>query len=268
MTFKSQDLRPAQIKKETLKTSVQQPLALYPAIVSLLGGVGILLFGASSLTLSALVGGSVLASSGWLFEYFYRGLHHSNNYISVYREKLNKQRIEAIRQLNKDLDGVKAEQAKFQLDLFQKKFNNFKNVLDRKLDESELTYNRYLAMAEQVYLNGLDNLDSAALALQSVSAIRIDVIDTQLNNLKDSLSKSDSEKREQLTQRKTLQNSQLERVDYLYLTNEKALTQLDEVSTTLANAEFSNGRASMDMELAMKELTHLIDRNNQLEASS
>lgn len=63
-----------------------------------------------------------------------------------------------------------------------------------------------------------------------------------------------------LEERLKLRNEQIERVEALMLNNEKALTQLDQVSTKIATINTQQGRSQMDLEDAMKELRRLIQR--------
>ncbi|WLQ14506.1 hypothetical protein O5O45_00960 [Hahella aquimaris] len=263
MTFDTKAIKPAKIKAETLKTSLTQPVTLYPALVGFLGGAATMLFGMGGATLGALVGGAVLALGGWSWEYFARGGAHANRYIERYRKVLEAQRKQAIAHLDTELSKLNADDAIQQLQLFQKKFEIFNQVLNRKLQSTELTYNRYLAMAEQVYLNGLDNLEGVSLSLQSISAIDRVAIEGKLQRLDGVVSAEAERTREQLRGRLQLFDEQMQRVRSLYAENEEALTKLDQVSARLANTDFSSGRAAMDMEQAIKELTTLIENSQQ-----
>jgi hypothetical protein len=254
MLFDTKAIKPAKIKREKLKRSWQQPTALYPAGIGLLGAIAVLLFG-NDLALAALIGGGAAALAGWTWEYFIKGESHANRYLEAYRHQLQEQRKLAISKLYKELAALKAARGLHQLDLFQAKFESFQQVLKRKLQPTELTYNRYLVTAEQVYLNGLDNLEKVSLALSSVNAIDLPTLD---QNIRESLD-STSESYHHLLQRRQLYNQQQARAKQLYTENEGALTKLDQVSTLLANTDFSSGKATMDMDQAISELTRLIE---------
>lgn len=262
MQFDTNAVKPSRIKQEKLKSTLQQPTALYPAVIAFLGGMATILFG-HELALMALITGGVVAVSGWAWEFFVKGEGHANRYLDAYRRQLKEQREQSITRLRKELTSLGADRGNHQLDLFQAKFESFQQILKRKLQPSELTFNRYLATAEQVYLNGLDNLEKVALALGSISAIDIAKLDQNILQSQDkshqTSAQSSNESHTHLLERRQLYNQQHARASQLYAENEGALTRLDQVSTLLANTDFSSGKAAMDMEQAIKELTRLIE---------
>ncbi|MDC0662920.1 hypothetical protein [Marinobacter sp. SS21] len=263
MKFDTRAIRPDQIKKETLRTSLQQPAAVYPTVMGILGGAGVTLFGSSPVMMAALAGCALLAGVGWAWEFFGRGDTHANRYLERYRKGLETQRKEAINRLRQEFINLQVDEGSVQLTLFQRKFENFNHILNRKLQPGELTYNRYLATAEQVYLNGLDNLEKAALALQSVAAIDSGMLNNKLQALQARPHEEVQETRDQIEERLMLHQTQHQRVRQLLEQNEAALTRLDQVSTQLANTDLNSGKAAMDMEQAMGELTRLIENAQQ-----
>lgn len=218
MALDTQAIKPAKIKRETLKTTLQQPAALYPALVGFLGGAGVVLFGSTALTLGALIGGAVIAGGGWAWEYFGRGSQHANRYLEAYRKRLESQRKEAITRLRQEFHSLDMQDGSQQLGLFEKKFSTFNHVLNRKLDATEMTFNRYLATAEQVYLNGLDNLEKAALALQSVAGIDVTLLNDKLKRLADSQDEQTQQTRSELQARLALYREQQNRAKTLFCT--------------------------------------------------
>ena len=256
LQFDTNAVKPGKIRQEKFKSTLQQPSALYPAGIGLLGALAVLLFG-NQLALAALIGGSTVALAGWAWEFFVKGDKHANRYIEAYRHQLEQQRKQTISILRTELAELEAYRGNQQLDLFQAKFESFQQVLKRKLQPTAFTYNRYLATAEQVYLNGLDNLENVSIALNSVSAIDLTMLDRNISQSQD----TDGESYQHLLQRRQLYNQQQARVSQLYTENEGALTKLDQVSTLLANTDFSSGKATMDMDQAISELTHLIENS-------
>lgn len=256
----SQTISPKKIKKAVLNTSLQRPLTVYPATVGLLGGFYALLFGASPIALGALVAGGGVTLFNWLYEYFIKGDKHANQFVIQFRKELEKRRNDALKHLTTDLKAINNEQALQQVTLFRDKYDNFNAILDKKLDVTELTYNRYLTIAEQVFLNGLDNLENAAMALKSISTIDLNRINNELEKLLKDKSKDSQERINELSTRLALRDNQLKRVNDLLLVNERALTQLDHVSTKIANIDTKQNRAHVDMEDAMEELSRLIAR--------
>ncbi len=259
----SADISPGTIKKAVVSTTLQRPLTVYPATVGLLAGFYAMLFGGGPVAFAAMIGGGSVTLLSWLYEYFVKGDEHANHFVTMFRKELEKRRVEALRHLEQELAGIQNEQAVNQVKLFRDKYANFHSILNRKLDVTELTYNRYLSIAEQVFLNGLDNLENAAISLKSISTIDVGRINREVGNLQADNSHTGQQRLSELKKRLDLRDTQIARVNELLLTNERALTQLDQVSAKLANIDTRQSRAHLDMEDAMTELKRLISRADQ-----
>lgn len=255
------DMSPKAVKKSVANAAVQQPLTIYPAALCLLGGAFALLVDANIFSLGAMAVGGMATSFSWLWEFFAKGNDHASRFIQRCRDELEQKRRQALGQLQKDLEQAGDTQGLKQIQLFKDKYENFVDILGRKLEPTELTYQRYLTIAEQVFLGGLDNLENAALAMKSVSAVDEKHIQTELLNLDQSNSEAAKQKTGELKARLTLRESQLLRASALLLENEQALTQLDHVTTKIAEIKTQQGRAQLDLEHAMNELQHLIVRS-------
>lgn len=259
----TKDISPSAIKKAVISTSIQRPLTVYPATIGMLGAFYTVLFGTNMVTLVAMIAGGGITLFNWVYEYFIKGDQHANQFVSLYRKELEKRRIDTLRHLEQELKEIQNDQAVNQVKLFRSKYDNFQSILDRKLDVTELTYNRYLSIAEQVFLNGLDNLENAAIALKSISTINSERIRKELQSMQNNNSKESEARIIELKTRMELREKQLNRVSLLLLTNEKALTQLDQVATKIANIDTRQNHAHIDMEDAMDELRRLIARAEQ-----
>jgi len=258
----AKDLKPLAIKKAVLSTAVQKPITVYSGATAVLAGAYGLAFSFSPLVIG-LAGVGLLASilSGGI-EYLVRGDLHANNFVKRYRRELENRRTKSLKDLTAKLSKIRDDRGLKQLQLFKCKYDNFVNILDQKLAPGELTYNRYLTIAEQVFLAGLDNLESSAIAQSSVSAIDCDHLENEIKRI-DNLKERDSfleKQRDQLIQRLKLREQQLQKVEEFLLDNEHALTQLDHVATRIANINTQQGRAQVDLEEAMEELKYLIER--------
>jgi len=257
------DLSPAAVKKSVLSAVTQKPLTVYPAAAALLGGAYLLTFGSSLVAAAAVGAGVAVTSVNWIWEYFGRGSKHANEYVKRYRLELENRRQEALQSLLAELKDIGDRQGMKQVELFSEKYRNFVDILNRKLEPEELTYNRYLTIAEQVFLAGLDNLENAAVATRSVSAVDVVHINRQLDKLSSRDDTAAQTQKTQLQTRLDLRDKQLQRAGDLLLLNEQALTQLDHVTTKLATINTKQGRAQLDLEDAMAELQHMIGRAEQ-----
>lgn len=258
----NQNLTPGAIKKAVVSTTLQKPLTIYPATVGMLGGFYALVFGANPIALGALAAGGGVTVLNWMYEYFVKGDDHANKYVTFFRKELEQRRISALKHLERELNSINNDQAAAQIKLFRNKYDNFHSILDRKLDPTEITYNRYLSIAEQVFLNGLDNLENAAISLKSISTIDRGRIASDMEKIGDDQSPASQQILSELRTRLALKDEQIKRVNDLLLMNEKALTQLDHVATKLANIDTKQNRAHVDMEEAMDELKRLISKTD------
>lgn len=183
---------------------------------------------------------------------------------ALYRwpDELASQQEEKLRTLKGDFEEFGYAQGSSQLKMLREKIDNLAEVLKRRLHAGELTYGRYLGMAEQVYLSALDNLHEVAVALRSVSTIDRSYIDSRLDELRQAAGRSDEQARElsALEKRGSLFEEQQQRIASLMAQNESAMTVLDKTATALATTRTEKGHASMDAEAAMVELERLAKR--------
>jgi len=253
-------LSPKSVQQAVIKKTVQHPVSVYPAAISVLGGATALAFGLNVFSVAALVGGAAVTVFGGLGNYFFKKNDYTNSYINSIRSSIQSDRAKLLSGLEGELASVFQERGIQQMSLFKEKYENLIAILDKKLDRSELTYMRYITMAEQVYLAGIDNLESTYLALKSISAIDVKTISKELSlaleDGKDDLVAT-------LNERLELYKSQQNRAKSLIEQNEQALTQLDHVTTKIANIKTEQGHAVMDIEQAMSELGSLINRTNK-----
>ncbi len=254
------DVSPKAVRKAVVGAASQRPLTIYPAVVAMLGGAFALLVDANIFSLGALAIGSGITAINWGWEFFARGGKHATHFIQQCREEIAQRRRAALQDVESSLREIHSAQGLKQLELFKSKYANFVAVLERKLESNELTFHRYLTIAEQVYLGGLDNLENAALAMKSVSAIDVDHVQKELQRLHDQHTDAAKKQVEQLRTRMHLKESQSLRASALLLENEQALTQLDHVAAKISAIQTRQGRAQVDLDDAMLELQRLITR--------
>lgn len=169
--------------------------------------------------------------------------------------------------LRTNLQSVRSQQGMEQLQLLGEKLETVQSVLKSRLNAGELTFGRYIATAEQVYLNGIDHLRDVHVSLTSVATIDQERIDGRLVELNRDPLLGEAQAREMtsLKERKNLRKRQLEKVSHLLADNEELLTALDNVATSLADARIGKGHATMTANEALNELARLADSANKYE---
>jgi len=138
-------------------------------------------------------------------------------------------------------------------------------VLGRKLDVGELTYGRYLGIAEQVYLSAIDNLHEAALGLRAVHTIELDSIERRLEQLRAAAAPGSAPSAEltSLVARRDLYTERKARVAELLAQNEVAMTEMDRTAVAIAGIKTTPDHGQLDLETAMAELARLAGRAHE-----
>lgn len=253
------------ISTAVVKKTIQHPASIYPFSLGILGGMAATIFGTNPITLGILGVGMALGIGGFSTKYFFGKRKYANEYMQKIRQSMIEERNKKLENLENNLSDVNAHSAITQISLFREKYENLLVILDNKMMPGEFTHTRYLTIAEQVFLAGLDNLQNAALALKSISTINIDRIKQELASKENSTEQATIDA---LLGRKELYDKQHERANYLLAQNELALTQLDHVTTKLANVKTNQGHAVLDIDEAMSELTELIHRVDKYSSHS
>jgi hypothetical protein len=256
------DFSPEAVSRAVLQQTLQRPHVLYPAAIGVLGGLAALLLGPSLVFVVPAVLGLGAGVGGWALDYTLGKQKHSAEVLNALRERLSGQRSASMARLQANLDALDFAVGTAQLEQLQRKFEAFGALLGRKLDPQELTYGRYLAMTEQVFLAGIDNLNRVVDTLQALSTIDVAKLQARIHQLETDEVESRGQDLEIKTLRERLvfQDGQRAKIDQWLADNEAAMSQMDQVMAAIADMETSSGQASMPMEAAMQELKALADR--------
>jgi hypothetical protein len=256
------DLSKGAVDKAVLSGAMQHPLVVYPAAGAVIGGLGAAVLTASPLLIGgAIVGGGVaLLSLG--VNYLFRRDFFAARYIEAAHKDLVAYREALLQDLEKDLVAVKAKEAIAQLDRFGEKLATFEDVLDDKLDRKELTFARFLGIAEQVYLSGLDNLRQVAAARKSGGTVDEGYIRGRIKALKGAGELSKAKRDELMGLEKQLDTAAKHavNVEELLAQNEQALAQLDAALAAITEMKTGSTQSSVGMETAMSDLQSIASR--------
>jgi hypothetical protein len=234
---------------------------VYPAVLGALGGLGTALVVGSPLLAGAAViaGGAAVAALATNF--FLRHDRIAGSYLESVRKRLAAERQTQIADLAEDLKEVKASEASRQLDRFVEKISAFQTVLAERLSPGELTFARFSAIAEAVFLAGVDNLRAIHLAMKSLQAVDEPYLTQRLKALERAPRAEPGEEekglRDQLTHAATLRDRIKERLGQ----NEKAMAELDRATAAVGEMKTGADRPSLDMESAMQELARIAQRS-------
>jgi hypothetical protein len=231
----------------------------------LLGGVlfGIL-FGFSYplfLVILSIVGISTIT---FIFNYYFRGDKFKKQYALDLLKKLEKQTEKKLLNLKENLLHYRNNQGAKQLEQFKQKFETLVDILKSKFDESQLTFNRYYSIAQEVYLSGIDNLNDVVIALKTLESIDVNYINERIRSIGNKDEENMALKKEKDALLRSLQShkQQEEKIEGLMAQNEQALTQIDEATIAISEISRTKDReAQIDMENSMKALADMAQRS-------
>jgi hypothetical protein len=260
---KHQDLSPRAIRRAVLSQSLQHPTVVYPAALGLLGGLGAAFVAGTPFLLGASVAAGAAAAAALATNFWGRHDRIAGSYLASVREQMARERKEQITDLAQDLKNVGAQDALKQLDRFVDKISTFQTVLAERLSPNELTFARFSAIAEAVFLAGVDNLRAIHLAMKSLEAVDEAYVSQRLKVLEHDQAPNHTPTevqglRDQLQHAHTLRKRASHRLGQ----NELAMAELDRATAAVGEMKTGADRPSLDMESAMQELTRLAQRSS------
>ena len=258
----AKDLSPAAIRRAVFGQSLQHPSVVYPAVLGALGGIGALVIAGSPLVLGAVVAAGGAAAVALAVNYFGRHDRIAGSYLARIRERMAAEREAQIADLAADLKEVKSNEASRQLERIAGKIATFQAVLTERLSPQELTFARFAAIAEAVFLAAIDNLRAIQLSLKTLQAIDEKYIAERLHQLDQRKGGADDGPevkglKDQLAQAKALH----QRVKARLGQNELAMAELDRATAAVGEMRTGSARPTLDMETAMQELARIAQRS-------
>ena len=205
-----------------------------------------------------IIAGALLLGGGtWAWKRFFRGDKFLDKYRDHLRQLLDEDTERRRHELQQSLEAYGNKHACEQLEQFQTKIKVFIEILDMKFpDKSQLTYNRYYTIAQEVFLSGIDNLNEVLLIHKTLDAIDMDYIERSLQRI-GRREQDTATKRElnSLMQSKQQYLDQQQDIKDLMSQNEEALGKLDEAIVQVQDIKRSETReGQLDMEASMEQL--------------
>lgn len=155
-----------------------------------------------------------------------------------------------------------------QVQTLRQKYRNLADVLGKRLDAGELTYRRYLGMAESVYLAAMENLRDVAITLRSISTIDPAALQLRIQDLRKEVDFPVPEAIRAIEERRRLYEEQRQQIAKLLSQTEAAMTALDHTTAALARTRTSKGSTDVGIEEAMKALVDMAGRTDKYAAEN
>jgi len=260
--IKKIDLSPKAINLAVTRQTAQHPIVLYPAVIGVLGISAALLLDFGLMSWIIGIGGLATSILTFGINRGFRKEEFASEYMNVLFTELEKKRKDYTKQIQDVLSEVDSQEGITQFKRLADKFMTFNGMLKSKLRPGELTFSRYNAMAEQVYLGALDNLNDLANTMKGIQSIDEDYITKRLAEL-DNPNSSDHALKEvdALKIRLALLGKQRDKVDFYLSQNEDAMTKMDEAIVAITDLKTEDMRAEMDLEMAMSHLQEIAKRS-------
>lgn len=255
------------IRREVLREGLTHWLTLYPSAIGVPLGLAAFLFNLPLLYFGMITTLSVSLVSA-IVHIFFREDAIAARYLDRLARRLREEEVATLENLGKELRACRdndttgaayGKQADEQFTRLQQKYQNVQAVLNKKLDQGELTYGRFIGASEQVYLSGLENLKQAVTIMQSLGSIDPAYISFRLDQLEkmENSGTAEVKEREALLKRLQLREEQLDKVNMLLTNNEEAMTSLEETTAAIAAMDTDGTVTGNEYESAIEQLQEI-----------
>lgn len=252
------DFAPAEINKALRQETLSSPGFIYPIAGGVLGAVTTAAIGLSGpigfTALAAAAAAFLIGGGTWLYKQnIVRGARMARHIQRMHQQLTNriKQRQQ---QLDDQVRRSGHSQAEQQLQSLREKFDNFRDLLARRFNPEELTYNRYLGTCEQVYLGALDNLQAIVDNLRAMHSMDPDLLE---KNHAEATQRGDQQTANALSERIGIYQMHQSRVSAALARNETAITRVSQAIAALIALDTGQGMASSSLDNTMNELQQL-----------
>ena len=260
------DFSEAAAQKAAFSETLQHPLTIWPPAFGILSAFAAGLFTAASAPLLGLVavGGIGIGAANWACRYLGGKEAYMQKHYDLLHQQFEKLKKDKSGSLVKDLRKQGCAQGSEQVAQFETKFTNLREVLERVLSPTELTFSRYLSAAELVYTSGIENLERIITITTTIADIDREELEGKIVKLEARTDRGEAGGRtlKALQDRAKLYDDGEAEIAELLSRNEEALTAIDATGVAVGKITSSNGNTSGNLELAMGDLINLIARVN------
>jgi hypothetical protein len=161
-----------------------------------------------------------------------------------------------------------AEQAIEQLKQLEARYKDFVHILGEKLSPTELTYARYLGVADQVHQSVLDHLRQILSELRSFESSDPTYAENRRKtlNAQVALSESDETELKTIKERLSLHAERVIKIRGFLGDNEKALTQFDLAISAIGAMNTGARLTSTDLVSALQDLEEIARRAKKFQS--
>ena len=235
------DLRRA-ANREAASSSLWTDVVVYGLLVAMVGCLSLLTGGVDPVPVSLAASGGLVATVSWTFTYLRHRRHFVALYLKEWSSRLQFVRDEELVRLAARLEALGVKQGTTQIRELKRGFETFRQVLKKKFNATELTYQRYDLLLENLFLSVVDNLERAAERLEAAASFRH----------QESGTPDPTDTRSALEVLKSSAKTLLAK-------NNAVLAALMKASLKMSKVQTRRGRARLEMDAALEELSGMIE---------
>ena len=243
------DFSKEHIEKAVAREIAQHSLTLYPAAAGILA---LLWGGLFTVPLAIGVGVLSLATSVGFFclQKFGRFGKLTTAYVNRLRGQQKEKLVQKLGTLAPELERLGCHQGAAQVELLKSKFAGLDEVIQQRLAGDDSRASRIRAIADQLYLATIDNLQHAGQILKSVENIDLSYIEEQIARA------HSPQEKESLEERKRLKLEGIDAAEEAIANNELAMTKVSQLAVELAKTRAQDN--PYDMEASLHEITNSV----------
>jgi hypothetical protein len=179
-----EDFSQRAVSKAVLSEALQHPTTLYPAALSLVSIAYMAMVNLSPTSLTvALVSGLLSLASG-IFHYFVRGETIAENYIKELKERRNLYKEQEAGDIEAECKAAGFQEGAKEAKELRQAYDQLYSFLKEKLEQRKvMTAGRFLIMAEETYLQGLQLLKKALVVFNVLKQIDRDKLAEEMKTI-------------------------------------------------------------------------------------
>lgn len=264
------DFSEGKIKRELTVGAFKHWLVQYPAAATVIAVAGGCVLGFTEPFFWAAVGTFGISAFSWVWQRFCLLDKNQRLYIEKVQKEIEAETDKKRRRLLEDLTGVGCDRGVKQLQEIEDEFDSLVRLLRQKLDQNEITYQRYYTMSQGVFLAGIDNLRQVLEYLQSIDQVDVPGLEREIKQLESPRCTERNREGRIAALKVRVENAkkQVEAAEDILDENEKAIAQLNTAGTEIAKMDAGLNEGKLGMAQAMEELMLRIRQAKEKEAIS
>ena len=137
------------------------------------------------------------------------------------------------------------------------KLNRFDQILEEKLDSGEITYQKYKGLFKTVYSMTMANFNQMFISQRLLESIGKDKLEADISAAKDS---GDKMRLDKLNKRLGRLLEEKQKLDELYVLNERAIQEMEEVTFEIGRLKGTKGEDQRAIKEAIQDLDEWTDK--------